>query len=186
MDDNTPLIRMCYRASDVLVVAQYNQTELWHQVHNYTDQHTWLQQVYRTLIENNQFTACLHIITGDTPSSVWQSACIAVIAASEAIQPCLWSHVICTTDGADIADAENWVRRAAWTYAHKGQRINGIESSESNIYVNYLLHHDSQLISGAFWNENGRMTRNGCIHSERILAHYWITHVSPQQSIHMS
>ncbi|MEY3990735.1 MAG: hypothetical protein RI985_1816 [Chloroflexota bacterium] len=188
MDDNIPFIRMCYRGSDVLIVAEHNQVELWHQVHTYTDHQTWLQQVYRTLIENNQFTACLHIIGADTPSSIWQSACEAMIAASISNRSRIRSHVLQVTkvDEPSTSGAENWVRRTALAYAHRGQRINGIEHPTIHNYVNYLLHHDSQLISGGFWDCRGVMVRNGCIQSEQLLANYVVTHVSPQQTIHMS
>jgi hypothetical protein len=168
--------------------AEHNQVELWHQVHTYTDHQTWLHQVYRTLIENNQYTACLHIIAAGTPSSIWQSACEAVIAASRSNQSHIWSHVIQVTmmDEPNTSDAENWIRRTAWTYAQRGQRINGIEYPTNHDYVNYLLHRDSQLISGSFWDCHGIMVRNGCLQSEQRLAYYLITHASAQHTIHMS
>lgn len=187
MDDNTTRIRMCYRASDVLIVAQHNHADLWRLQHTYAYHHLWLQQVYRTLIENDQFTACLHVIAADVPSNIWQTACDDAIAARTTISPRIWAHIVCVaTTEATYGDVEQWIRHTAKRYASSGQRINGMLSPAKNSYVDYLVHRDSWFLSGAFFGHDGNILRNGCLTSERTLADFWIRHVSRHNAIPVS
>lgn len=183
MDDNTTLLRMCYRAADVLITAKHNKTDVWHQVHTYPNHRLWLQQVYRTLNETDQYTACIHEIVAGIALELWQPVCEAVIAELSTISPHRWTHLLCVdADEGMHSHAENWVRSMAAHYAPLGQRVNGIRCPANINYVNYLLHHNSQLLSGAYFDHDGSMIRNGLISSERSLAYIWRTQSSPHDS----
>lgn len=186
MDENTTLIRMCYRASDVQIVAQQNNAVLWQLQHTYPNHQTWLHQVYRTLIENDQSMACLHEISTHVPSSTWQSVCDATIAARTLITPRIWAHLVCIDSNELLHTSVQWIRHTATRYAASGQRINGILSPANEHYVNFLLHRDSCLLSGACFGHDGIMMHNGCLASERILANFWITHTTPQHVVPVS
>ncbi|MFN5059688.1 MAG: hypothetical protein ACK5GU_07205 [Chloroflexota bacterium] len=79
-----------------------------------------------------------------------------------------------------------WIRHAATRYAPCGQRINGILSPANDDYVNFLLHRDSCLLSGAFFGHDGIMMHNGCLASERILANFWVAHTTPSNIVPVS
>lgn len=187
MDDNTTRLRLCYRATDVVITAQHTQTDLWHQTHTYPNHQLWLQQVYRTLNQTDQCNACIHEVVAGVDSTVWQPICEAVIVGLTMISSSRWAHVLCIEADEEIHSiAENWVRTMAAHYAPHGQRINGIQCPANINYVNYLLHRDSHLLSGAYFDRNGSMIRNGLMSSERILARVWHTHTSPHDAVHVS
>jgi hypothetical protein len=187
MDENTTLIRMCYRASDVVIAAQYNQTDVWQQIHTYTKHPSWLQQVYRTLHATDQFNACLHDVTAEAPASHWVPYCEATITTLAMCAPYDWIHLVCTHPDSAI---ENWIRQTAVHVAPMGQRINGMNQPANKQYANYLLNRDSQFISGAYFAHDGTMIRNGSIMSERILANRFHSKSqrtsSPQQAFPVS
>lgn len=187
MEQNTTHIRMCYRASDVVIVAQHNHADIWRLQHTYTHHQLWLQQVYRTLNENDQCTACIHVITVDVASGTWQTACDAALATRTSVAPWIGAHIVCIgADDTKLAETETWVRHAATDYAPSGQRINTMLLPTISNYVDYLLHRDAWFLSGAFFDTNGTLLRNGCSVSERTLANYWITHVSRHNVVHVS
>lgn len=174
MDKTTTYLRICYRAADIIITAQHNQTDLWRQTHTYTNHQLWLQQVYRTLKQTDQCTACIHEIIHGVDTTAWQLICEAAIIEFAHKSSSRWSHVLCIDADEHIHGlAENWVRSMATQYAPLGQRINGIECPADINYVYYLLHSDSLLLSGAYFDRSGIMVRNGQISSERILAHIW-------------
>ena len=187
MDDNTTRLRLCYRASDVVITAQHTQSDLWHQTYTYPNHRLWLQQVYRTLNQTDECRSCIHEIVAGVDSTVWQPICEEVILGLTMITSSRWAHVLCIdADEGMQSHAENWVRTMAAHYAPRGQRINGIQCPANENYVNYLLHSDSLLLSGAYFQQDGSMIRNGLISSERILAQFWHVHAITHDTIHVS
>lgn len=187
MDEHPTHIRIWYRRFDVIIVTQRHQQQQWQQQRIYTHHQTWLQQVYRTLIEADQFDACMHEIDADVPPVIWQPICDATLSICATLPTFAWMHLVCVdADGQTHGQTEDWVRQKAICYATNGLRINGIKSPANNDYVNYLLHRDAQFLSGAYFDHDGTLIRNGAIVSERILAKYWYTQRQCQNELPMS
>lgn len=162
---------MWYRESDIVIVAQQHQTEIWQQTNTYLNHHLWLPQVYRTLLNTNHRYIFEHEITEHAPSIKWHSICTHTMLLFASITHHECVHVVCVPSlHQDLMFVENWLPHMALQLAPAGHRVNGIVCPAHQHYVDFLYGRESRLLSGALFAMNGVMIRNGSSAAERILA----------------
>lgn len=184
MEESTTHIRMQYCESEIVIVATQQQNALWHQTYTYANHHTWLPQVYRTLLHTDQRYTFMHEIDNHTPSLHWHAICRHTLAMFAAIIRSECVHVLCVASThCDVIFIENWLPHSATHLATSGHRINGIMCPAHTHYLEFLQSQESRLLSGALFQHDGVMIRNGSTDAERRLAHYWHTQPHPIEHV---
>jgi len=174
MEESTTYIRMQYCESEIVIVATQQQTALWHQTNAYANHHAWLPQVYRTLLQTDQRCIITHEIDEHTPSLHWHAICRHTQTMFAAIMHSECVHVLCVASThCDVMFIENWLPHSAIHLAESGHRINGIMCPAHTHYLEFLQSQESRLLSGALFQQDGVMIRNGSSVAERMLARFW-------------